>query len=151
MAGSGGAGGAAGMSGTAGRGGASGGGGASGAGGSAGKGGTSGAGGAAGGSGGTGSGTGPCGSLCSDPITFTGAPYMSGALGTGATCHETTGTISGFNCSNMTANAMTRIMSVNGMDYPNCGMNQTPPAKVAGGYCIQVTAGNPNFSAFAIF
>jgi hypothetical protein len=72
---------------------------------------------------------------------------MSGGIGTGATCHETTGTISGFNCSNM----MSRVMSVNGMDYPNCGMNQTPPARVAGGYCIQITAGAPDFAAFAIF
>jgi hypothetical protein len=144
------------MAGSSGKGGAAG---SSGAGGSSGKGGSAGAGGAAGASGsagkggssgtaGTGSGSGPCSGLCEDPIVFSTQSYASGNLGTQATCHQTTASLQGFNCSNLGM----RTLSVNDMEFPNCeGMNQTPPPKRMNGYCIQVTAGTPEFMSFSTF
>jgi hypothetical protein len=114
------------------------------------SGGTSSTGGTASGSGGTsssggsgGSGTNPCASLCSNPVVFTTPSYQSGNLGTGAICRETTANLSGGNCSNMSS----RTLTVNGTAM-NC-TGWTLPAKRNGGYCIQVTAGSPDYASFA--
>ncbi len=93
--------------------------------------------------GGTGSGTNPCATHCSSPTVFTGPNYQSGTLGSGAICRETTANLSGGNCSNMSS----RVLSVNGVSMSCNGW--TLPAKHNGGYCVQVTAGSPDWASFA--
>jgi hypothetical protein len=88
-------------------------------------------------------GTNPCATLCSNPVVFTIASYQSGNLGTGATCHQTTASLAGGNCSNIGS----RTLKVNNTTM-NCN-SWTLPAKRNGGYCIQVTAGTPNYTSFA--
>ena len=85
----------------------------------------------------------PCGGLCSSPVVFAGPNYQSGNLGTGATCHQTTASLNGGNCSNISG----RSLKVNGTTM-NCN-GWTLPAKRNGGYCIQVTAGDPAWASFA--
>jgi hypothetical protein len=111
--------------------------------------GTGGATGAAGTKGAAGStGTGPCAGLCDSPTMFTKASYSSGSVGTGVACFETTASIQGGNCSNVTA---PRTFSVNGK-VETCGQNwPSLPAKIDGGYCFEFTAGSPDFSAFTTF
>ena len=93
--------------------------------------------------GGRSSGTNPCAGLCSSPVVFTGPSYQSGNLGTGAICRETKASLSGGNCSNL----QSRILTVNGTTV-NCN-GWALPAKRNGGYCVQVTAGTPDWAAFA--
>jgi hypothetical protein len=95
-----------------------------------------------GGSGG-GSGTNPCAGLCSSPVVFTTANYQSGNLGAGAICRETTANLSGGNCSNLSS----RTLTVNSTTM-NCN-GWSLPAKRNGGYCIQVTAGSPDYASFS--
>jgi hypothetical protein len=86
--------------------------------------------------------------LCDSPTTFTTASYSSGNVGTGAACFETTASIQGGNCSNVTA---PRTFSVNGK-VETCGQNwPSLPAKIDGGYCFEFTAGSPDYSAFTTF
>ncbi len=85
----------------------------------------------------------PCAGLCSNPVVFTSQSYQSGNLGTGATCHQTTASLMGGNCSNIGS----RALKVNNTTM-SCS-NWALPAKVNGGYCIQVTAGTPSYTAFA--
>jgi hypothetical protein len=85
----------------------------------------------------------PCTGLCTSPVVFTTQNYQSGNLGTGATCHQTTVNLAGGNCSNISS----RTLKVNGTTM-NCN-SWTLPAKVNGGYCIQVTAGTPSYTTFA--
>jgi hypothetical protein len=85
----------------------------------------------------------PCDGLCSNPTVFSGPNYQSGNLGTGAVCRETTATLHGGNCSNMSS----RTLKVNGTNM-NCSGWALPPKRNAG-YCIQVTAGTPAWSSFA--
>ena len=93
-------------------------------------------------------GTGPCAGLCDSPTKFTTESYSSGNVGTGTACFETTVTILGGNCSNVTA---PRTFSVNGK-VETCGQNwPSLPTKIDGGYCFQFTAGSPDFSAFTTF
>ena len=93
-------------------------------------------------------GTGPCAGLCDSPTKFTTESYSSGNVGTGAACFETTASIQGGNCSNVTA---PRTFSVNGK-VETCGQNwPSLPAKIDGGYCFEFTAGTPDFSAFTTF
>jgi Bacterial Ig domain len=89
------------------------------------------------------SGSRPCTGLCSNPVVFTSASYQSGSLGTGATCHETTASLAGGNCSNMGS----RTLKVNNTTMSCSGWSL--PAKRNGGYCIQATAGTPDYAAFA--
>ena len=77
------------------------------------------------------------------PVTFAGPSYGSGNLGTGATCHETVANLNGGNCSNISS---PRALTVNGVAM-NCS-SWTLPAKRNGGYCVQVNAGTPAWSAF---
>jgi hypothetical protein len=99
--------------------------------------------GSGGSSGGGSGGSNPCASYCSNPTVYTTAQYNSGNLGTGAACRETTANLSGGNASNMSS----RVVTVNGVTMNQS--NFTYPAKVNGGYCIQVTAGSPDYAAFA--
>ncbi len=85
----------------------------------------------------------PCAGLCANPVVFTSQSYQSGNLGTGATCHQTTASLMGGNCSNIGS----RTLKVNNTTM-NC-TNWVLPAKLNGGYCIQVTAGSPSYTAFA--
>ncbi len=85
----------------------------------------------------------PCAGLCSNPVVFTSQNYQSGNLGTGATCHQTTANLIGGNCSNIGS----RTLKVNNTTM-NCN-GWTLPAKLNGGYCIQVTAGSPSYTSFA--
>ena len=137
-----GGGGAAGAAGQAGGGGASGAAGQAGGAGAAGAGGMAGAGGAAGG-GGAGAGgaagaSGPCAGLCDDPTEFKTAAFNANNIGTAAACYETTANISGIVCGNFTS---PRTLTVNTKVWTCNGAGMTAPAKVAGGYCFQITAG----------
>jgi hypothetical protein len=76
-------------------------------------------------------------------VLFTTVNYQSGNLGTGATCHQTTANLTGGNCSNIGS----RTLKVNNTTM-SCS-NWALPAKRNGGYCIQVTAGTPNYTSFA--
>ena len=95
-----------------------------------------------------GTGTGPCTGLCDNPIVIPAVLYSSGNLGTGATCHETTASIQGGNCSNI---PIPRTFSVNGTQVPCPGNWPTLPARKNGGYCFQASAGSPNFASFVTF
>jgi hypothetical protein len=88
-------------------------------------------------------GTTPCSAWCTSPLVFSGPNYQSGNLGTGAVCRETTAVLHGGNCSNISG----RTLTVNGVAM-NCG-GWTLPAPVNGGYCVQVTAGTPDYTSFA--
>ena len=85
----------------------------------------------------------PCASLCSSPVVFSSANYQSGNLGTGATCHQTTASLAGGICSNLGS----RTLKVNNTTM-SCS-SWVLPAKRNGGYCIQVTAGTPNYTSFS--
>jgi uncharacterized repeat protein (TIGR02543 family) len=85
----------------------------------------------------------PCAGLCTSPVVFTSKSYQSGNLGTGATCHETTAALAGGNCSNLSS----RTIKVNNTTVSCNGW--TLPAKLNGGYCIQVSAGTPSYTSFA--
>jgi hypothetical protein len=89
------------------------------------------------------SGTRPCANLCTNPTVFAGPGYQSGNLGTGAICRETTANLSGGNCSNMGS----RTLKVNGTAM-TCS-NWKLPLKRNSGYCVQVTAGTPEYASFA--
>jgi hypothetical protein len=90
-----------------------------------------------------GGGTDPCAGLCTSPIVFAGPNYQSGNLGTGAACRETTSALHSGNCSNMSS----RVLTVNGT-VMSCSGWTLPPTR-NGGYCVQVTAGTPDFASFA--
>jgi hypothetical protein len=91
---------------------------------------------------------GPCSGLCAPAIELTVAGgYHSANLGTEATCHETTSTILGGGCANLTA---PRTFSVNGTQV-SCGANFAPPAARNGGYCFQASAGGLSYATFFVF
>lgn len=85
----------------------------------------------------------PCVGFCSSPVVFVGPNYQSGNVGAGVICRETTSTLHGGNCSNISA----RTLTVNGVTM-NCN-GWTLPATHNGGYCVQVTAGTPDYTSFA--
>jgi len=99
-------------------------------------------------------GNGPCASLCAPAISFVPAGnYHTGNLGLGQACYETTGNIQGIVCSSFTQGG-NRMLSVNGVADPTCDFNNAvfpAPPKINGGYCLQVSAGVPDFAAMAIF
>jgi hypothetical protein len=87
----------------------------------------------------------PCSAFCQNPVKFTGV-FQSGNLGTGATCHETTGNVYGGNCGNF---APGRTLTVNGQAMPcNSGNWPSLPPKVNGGYCVQTTSGSHPWAYF---
>lgn len=92
----------------------------------------------------------PCGSVCSPATVFNwGGSYWSGELGTGAVCRETTHTISGGNCGNLTGG---RTLYVNGVPMACNNQNWASiPAKVRGGYCITTTPGDYRWAYFQVW
>ncbi len=95
----------------------------------------------------------PCSGLCNNPVEFTvadGANFQSGALGTGATCHQTMSQLASGNCSNFTGG---RQLTVNGEVQQCNGTNwaQPLPPQRSHGYCIQTTPGNQPFASFSTF
>jgi len=145
--GTGGRGGTTGTAGTTGAAGTGGRGGTTGAAGTGGRGGTTGAAGTTG-TGGAGGGTGPCAGLCSNPISVPRGSH-SGDLGTGATCHEVIGLLTGIICGNFVA---PRTFTVNGT-LINCttGGNNIVPAQRNGGYCMQASAGQQSYAYFSTY
>jgi hypothetical protein len=97
-----------------------------------------------GGSGGSG-GTNPCAAFCTSPTVFSTAAYQSGNLGTAVSCRETTTTLAGMNCGNMSG----RTLSVNGTVVNCAGTNLVAPPKVNGGYCFQASAGGNGAAYFS--
>lgn len=87
----------------------------------------------------------PCAAYCSNPTVFASANYNSGNIGTAATCHQTTATLTAGNCGNFAAG---RTLKINGTTLTCNGSNWTPPAKVNGGYCIYSTSGNYSYAYF---
>jgi spore coat protein A len=93
----------------------------------------------------------PCSGLCNNPVVFTvpdNRTFRSGDLGTDATCHETTSELLSGTCSSFSAG---RQLTVNGRVMP-CGSGNWPyplPPQRNDGYCIQTTAGNQPWAAFA--
>jgi hypothetical protein len=75
---------------------------------------------------------------------------MSPQLGAADSCYQSTWNITGMNCGNF---ATGRTMSVNSKAIA-CGSgsaNFTLPAKVAGGFCFQISAGGQTFAYFSTF
>ncbi|HKO53351.1 MAG TPA: family 16 glycosylhydrolase [Polyangiaceae bacterium] len=89
----------------------------------------------------------PCAGLCTSPVVFASNNYNSGNLGTGATCHQTTATLTGGVCGNLSSG---RKLTVNGVQM-SCTANWPSPlpAKRNGGYCVQTTAGNYAWAFFS--
>jgi hypothetical protein len=109
-----------------------------------------------GGSAGGAVGTGPCAGLCTPATDFkfsSGTTYQSPNLGTTAVCYQiaTALTIQGGGCSNCTVSSPARTVKINGATAANNGAWSTLPAKVNGGYCIQITAGAPDYTQFYTF
>jgi FtsP/CotA-like multicopper oxidase with cupredoxin domain len=93
----------------------------------------------------------PCSGLCSNPVAFSvpdGQSFQSGALGTAATCHETTSEILSGTCSSFAGG---RQLTVNGVAMPCNSGNWTYPLPTQRnhGYCIQTNAGNHPWAAFS--
>ena len=109
-----------------------------------------------GGSAGGAVGTGPCAGLCTPATDFkftSGTTYQSPNLGTTAACYEvaTTLTIQGGGCSNCAVSTPARTVKINGTTAANNGSWSGLPAKINGGYCIQISAGNPDYTQFYTF
>ena len=85
----------------------------------------------------------PCAGFCSPAAAFAGPTFQSGNLGTEASCRETSAVLHGGNCSNF----YDRTLKVNGVTM-NCN-GWTLPAAHNGGFCVQVSAGSPEWSSFA--
>lgn len=93
----------------------------------------------------------PCSGLCNNPVEFSvadGTSFQSGALGTGAGCFETHSQLMSGTCSNFTGG---RELTVNGevQQCDSTNWEQPLPPQRSHGYCIQTTAGNQPFAAFA--
>lgn len=89
----------------------------------------------------------PCAAFCANPVTFTSNNHQSGNLGTNASCHATTASLSGGVCGNL---VNPRKLFVNGVQMP-CTWTPWPslPPATNGGYCIYTTSGNHPWAAFA--
>jgi spore coat protein A len=92
----------------------------------------------------------PCSGLCNNPTRFSvadGSNFQSGNLGAGASCFETTSRLFQGESSSFAAG---KSLMVNGRDEPlNGNWNYPLPPMRNDGYCIQVSAGNNSFAAFA--
>jgi hypothetical protein len=106
--------------------------------------------------GGTVGGTGPCAAFCApttnvvDFVVSQGNDFHSGGIGLGEGCYQTTSAaVGGVVCSSFTANGGNRMLSVNGVVNPTCSFNN--PARVNGGFCLQISPGVPDFAAIAVF
>lgn len=94
----------------------------------------------------------PCGGLCNNPVVFTvadGSNFQSGNLGTGASCFETRSRLFQGESSSFAA---PRRLTVNGRTMSLNGNWRYPlPPLRNDGYCIQVTAGQNPWAAFAVW
>ncbi len=94
---------------------------------------------------------GPCaGQSCPSCIVFTTTSYISGNLGTDASCYETTAAIQDGNCGNF---VVPRTLTINGTDM-DCATGRVwslLPAKVNGGYCFVISAGNQAWAYFGTY
>jgi hypothetical protein len=92
----------------------------------------------------------PCAGICSNPTSFTiSGYYQSASLGTSARCYQTSSTIHGGRCGNFVS---PRTLKVNGTaEVCNAGNWSSIPAKVGGGYCIQVSSGNYSSANFSVW
>jgi hypothetical protein len=92
----------------------------------------------------------PCSGLCENPISFTVpdfTTFQSGPIGAGAGCWETTSELASGNSSSFVS---PRQLTVNGIAMPLNGNWPMPlPPQRNHGYCIQTTAGNQPWAAFA--
>jgi FtsP/CotA-like multicopper oxidase with cupredoxin domain len=92
----------------------------------------------------------PCGGLCNNPVVFSvadGSNFQSGNLGTGATCFETRSRLFQGESTNFIGG---KQLTVNGRVEPQTGnWNYPLPPMRNDGYCIQVSAGNQSYAAFA--
>ena len=92
----------------------------------------------------------PCSGLCNNPTRFSvadGSNFQSGNLGTGATCFETTSRLFQGESSSF---ATGKSLTINGRPEPlNGNWNYPLPPMRNDGYCIQVSAGNNSYAAFA--
>jgi hypothetical protein len=92
----------------------------------------------------------PCGGICNNPVVFSvadGSNFQSGPIGSGAACFETRSRL--FQGTNSSFVAP-RQLTVNGRPEPLNGNWKYPlPPMRNDGYCIQVTAGNYPWAAFA--
>lgn len=89
----------------------------------------------------------PCAGLCASPITFTSTSFQSGNLGTAATCHQTTASLTAGNCGNFASGRTFKINNVT----QTCTMSYasfTLPSKRNGGYCFQASAGGEAWASF---
>jgi hypothetical protein len=92
----------------------------------------------------------PCNGVCTNPTNITwSSSYQSGNLSTNQRCFQTTKTIAGGNCGNFAAG---RTLQINGQTKVCNNQNwASVPAKVNGGYCIKVNAGNFNYAYMTLF
>jgi hypothetical protein len=94
---------------------------------------------------------GPCnGQSCPICTVFATTSYISGNLGSGASCYETTAAINSGLCGNFVA---PRALTINGTDM-NCvngGSWPSLPAKVNGGYCFVISAGQQDYAYFSTY
>jgi hypothetical protein len=86
----------------------------------------------------------PCSGLCQSPTVFGSKPFQSGSLGAGATCHETSVALAGALCGQFING---RTFSINGVQMPCSDVKL--PAKRAGGYCFQASAGERPWAWFS--
>ncbi len=91
----------------------------------------------------TNTGSNPCASFCSTPTEMATQSDSLTNISTNAMCYESTFPLNGFNCGNMSG----RTFTLNGQVI-NCGGNMTPPAKVNGGYCFQISSGGTTSAYF---
>jgi hypothetical protein len=92
---------------------------------------------------------GPCtGQSCPICTVFTTITYNSSVLGTGASCYETTAAIQNGNCGNF---VVPRTLTINGT-YMDCPSSWSVlPAKVNGGYCFVISAGDYAWAYFSTY
>ena len=92
----------------------------------------------------------PCSGLCNNPVRFSvadGSSFQSGALGTGESCFETTSRLFQGESSSFQS---PRTLKINGRTEPlNGNWNYPLPPMRNDGYCIQVSAGQFPWAAFA--
>ncbi len=86
----------------------------------------------------------PCAGLCQNPTEFTARYYSSGWLGTGEACFETTESLAGMVCNNIES---PREFRINGKTV-SCGGGLTLSEPRNNGYCLQTTAGAPEWASF---
>lgn len=92
----------------------------------------------------------PCDGYCTPaPISFDPEQtYQSGSLGFGETCRELSQYFDGLWCGNFSGG---KQLVINGQVMNCTGGNLSAPPPENGGYCIQSTAGAPDYAAYALW